>query len=493
MGRNYCRQLTAADLFGNGLDGCLERSARASPIGTWSFSQALDGCLPRLDRDTSTASDGSCTMTGHPPSSRTASPHVVIVGAGFAGLAAAKALAGSMVQVTLIDQNNYHLFVPLLYQVATAALSPADIAEPIRHILAPYPNISVIMGRVAEVDMEAKTVRLADEGGITYDRLVIATGSTSAYFGHDEWAPHAPSLKSIEEARAIRSRVLQSFELAERATDPARRERLMTTVVVGGGPTGVEMAGSIAELARYALARDFRHIDPATARVILVEAGPRLLAAFPDTLASYAKRSLERLGITVMTGQAVQNIHANGVVIAGTLIPAGTVIWGAGVRASPAASWLGFTADRGGRIPVAADLSVMGIPDVYALGDTALCLDAAGEPLPGLAQVAQQQGTHLGRALRENLTRGTALPPFVFRNRGNAAIVGRHAAIFDFGRGRRLKGFAAWLLWAAVHVVLLVDFAQRVRVSLQWLWRYLTYRRGARLITMPPQQPQTRP
>ena len=420
-------------------------------------------------------------------SARTGLPHVVIIGAGFGGLATAKALAGSEIPVTLIDSNNYHLFVPLLYQVATAALSPADIAEPIRHILAPYSNVRVMMGRVAGVDTAEKRVRLTDGEAITYDRLVIATGSTSTYFGHDDWASYAPSLKSIEEARAIRTSVLQSFELAERAQDPVEQERLMTIVVVGGGPTGVEMAGSIAELARHALARDFRHIDPATARVILVEAGPRLLAAFPETLASYARRSLERLGVTIMAGKAVERIDATGVTIAGTLIPAATMIWGAGVRASAAASWLGLTADRSGRIPVAGDLSVVGRTDIYALGDTALCLDDAGRPLPGLAQVAQQQGTHLGRALRANLTRETALPPFVFHNRGNAAIVGRHSAIFDFGRGWRLRGFAAWLLWAAVHVVLLVDFAQRVRVSLQWLWRYLTYRRGARLITTPPQ------
>ena len=417
------------------------------------------------------------------PPTRAASSHVVIVGAGFGGLATAKALAGSDVPVTLIDSNNYHLFVPLLYQVATAALSPGDIAEPIRHILASSPNIRVIMGRVAGIDTDSKQVRLADGDAIAYDRLVIATGSASSYFGHDEWAPHAPSLKSIEEARAIRTRLLQAFELAERDKDAAERERLMTIVVVGGGPTGVEMAGSIAELARHALARDFRQIDPARARIILVEAGPRLLAAFPEALAAYAHRSLERLGVTVMTGSTVEAIDARGVTMAGRLIPAATVIWGAGVRASAAASWLGIAADRGGRVPVAADLSVTGVADVYALGDTALCLDEAGRPLPGLAQVAQQQGTHLGEALRENLTRGIVLPPFVFRNRGNAAIVGRHAAIFDFGHGRRLKGFAAWLLWATVHVVLLVDFAQRARVSLQWLWRYLTYRRGARLIT----------
>ena len=417
-------------------------------------------------------------------------PRIVIVGAGFGGLAVAKALAGADLPVTLIDQNNYHLFVPLLYQVATAALSPANIAEPIRHILSEAPNVGVVMGQVAGVDTDARAVRLADGSTIPYERLVIATGSTSTYFGHDDWAPHAPSLKSIEEARAIRTRVLQAFERAERATDPAERARLMTIVVVGGGPTGVEMAGSIAELAHHALARDFRHIDPTTAQVVLVEAGPRLLTAFPEALAAYARGSLERLGVRVRTGEAVEAIDATGVTLGGAVLPAATVIWGAGVRASPAAEWLGLAPDRSGRIPVAPDLSVIGRPGIYALGDTALCRDAAGEPLPGLAQVAQQQGTHLGRALRAALTgpaAGTSpLPPFVFRNRGNAAIVGRHAAIFDFGRGRRLRGFPAWLLWAAVHVVLLVDFAQRARVCLQWLWRYLTYRRGARLITAPP-------
>ncbi|WP_298955033.1 NAD(P)/FAD-dependent oxidoreductase [uncultured Methylobacterium sp.] len=419
------------------------------------------------------------------PDTRSA-PRVVIVGAGFAGLAAAKALAGSALRVTVIDHNNYHLFVPLLYQVATAALSPADIAEPVRHILAGHPNVEVILGTVEGVDPAARQVRLRDGESVGYDRLILATGSTSTYFGHDDWAPHAPALKSIEEAREIRTRVLSAFERAERARDPAERERLMTVVVVGGGPTGVEMAGSIAELARHALARDFRHIDPTRARVILVEAGPRLLAAFPDDLAAYAGRSLERLGVDIRLGQAVESIDESGVTLAGRRIPAATVVWGAGVTASPAAAWLGLATDRSGRIPVEADLSVTGFPDVYALGDTALCRDAEGRPLPGLAQVAQQQGTHLGRALRDTLARGTPVPPFRFRNRGNAAIVGRHAAVFDFGPGRRLRGFAAWLLWAAVHVVLLVDFAQRARVSLQWLWRYLTYRRGARLITVPP-------
>ncbi|MDQ0522623.1 NAD(P)/FAD-dependent oxidoreductase [Methylobacterium gregans] len=427
--------------------------------------------------------------TASPPRSgrpETGLPRVVILGAGFAGLAAAQALAGARVAVTLIDVNNYHLFVPLLYQVATAALSPADIAEPIRHIVAASENIEVVLGEVSGVDPEAREVRLADGTAIPYDRLVVATGSTTSYFGHDAWADHAPSLKSIEEARAIRTRVLQGFELAERAADPAERDRLMTIVVVGGGPTGVEMAGSLAELARHALARDFRHIDPTTARVLLVEAGPRLLAAFPEDLAAYARRSLERLGVSILTNRAVETIDADGVVIGGERIPAATVVWGAGVRASPAAAWLRVATDRSGRIPVEPDLSVTGLPDIYALGDTALCRDERGEPLPGLAQVAQQQGTHLGQALRANLEQGRPMPPFRFRNRGNAAIVGRHAAVFDFGPRRHLRGSPAWLLWAAVHVVLLVDFSQRARVSLQWLWRYVTYRRGARLITAPP-------
>lgn len=359
-------------------------------------------------------------MSQEQSSSGAVTARVVIVGAGFGGLATAKALAGSEVAVTLIDQHNYHLFVPLLYQVATAALSPADIAEPIRHILSGAANVNVVMGRVTGIDQEARQVLLADGSGIAYDRLVIATGSTSTYFGHDAWAPYAPSLKSLEEARTIRTRVLQAFERAERTQDPAERARLMTIVVVGGGPTGVEMAGSIAELAHHALARDFRHIDPTTARVILVEAGPRLLTAFPEALAAYALGSLERLGVSVMTGQAVQDIDAEGVTLAGRVVPAATVIWGAGVRASPAAGWLGVTPDRNGRIPVEPDLSVTGCPDVFALGDTALIRDAAGEPLPGLAQVAQQQGSHLGRALREALTQGKPLPPFTFRNRGNA-------------------------------------------------------------------------
>ncbi|WP_322963682.1 NAD(P)/FAD-dependent oxidoreductase [Sphingomonas fuzhouensis] len=410
-------------------------------------------------------------------------PHVVIVGAGFGGLAVAQQLARAPVRVTVVDRNNYHLFVPLLYQVATAALSPADVAEPIRHVLGRYPNIRVMLGEVERVDTDARQVALATGETLTYDRLVVATGSTSSYFGHDEWRAFAPACKSIEEARVIRSRVLGAFEEAER-DGAADREALMTFVIVGGGPTGVELAGSVAELARYALASDFRRIRPEAARIILIEGGSRILSAFPDELASYAERALGRLGVQVMTNMPVESITAEGLTAGGRFIPARTVLWGAGVAPTGAAKLLGVTPGQGGRVPVRSDLSVEGLENVYALGDVAACLDEHGKPLPGLAQVAQQQGQYLGKLLREQLTRGIAPMPFRFHNRGNAAIIGRHAAIFDFGR-YRMKGYPAWMLWAIVHVVLLVNFAQRIRVSLQWLWRYLTYRRGARIITTP--------
>ena len=410
-------------------------------------------------------------------------PHVVIVGAGFGGLAAAQQLGNAPVRVTVIDRNNYHLFVPLLYQVATAALSPADVAEPIRHVLGRYPNIRVVLGEVTGVDTGARQVALSTGETLSYDRLVMATGSTSSYFGHDEWRSVAPACKSIEEARAIRSRILSAFEEAER-DGAADREALMTFVLVGGGPTGVELAGSIAELARHALTSDFRRIRPETAKIILIEGGPRILSAFPDALAGYAQRALGRLGVRVMTDMPVESITADGLTAGGRFIPARTILWGAGVAPTGAARLLGIEPGPGGRVPVGADLRVTGLENVYSLGDVAACMDEDGRPLPGLAQVAQQQGNYLGKALRSELTRGRSSAPFRFHNRGNAAIIGRHAAIFDFGRFR-MKGYPAWMLWAIVHVVLLVNFAQRIRVSLQWLWRYLTYRRGARIITTP--------
>jgi NADH dehydrogenase len=406
---------------------------------------------------------------------------VVIVGAGFGGLACARALGGKPVQVTIVDRRNYHLFVPLLYQVATAALSPADIARPIRRILGRYDNIEVVLGELAGADVAAHEIRLADGRTLAYDKLVVATGSDYSYFGHPEWAALAPGPRTLEDARRIRVRLLTAFERAEASHDAAEQDALMTIVIVGGGPTGVEMAGAVAELTRHALARDFHRIDPRRARIILVEAGPRLLSGFPQKLSDYAKTALERLGVTAVLNEAVQAIDAGGVMVAGRRIEARTVIWGAGIRASPAAGWLGVTLDRAGRLPLNPDLSVQGAADVYALGDMAHAPDENGTALPALAQVAAQQGAHLGKALAVHLADGRPIPPFRFRNRGNTAIVGRHAAVFDFGWAQ-LKGRFAWFLWALIHVYLLVGFDNRLRVTLQWLWAYITYERGARLI-----------
>jgi NADH dehydrogenase len=412
-------------------------------------------------------------------------PRVVIVGAGFAGLAAAQALAARRVPVTVIDRRNHHLFVPLLYQVATAALSPADIAQPIRRILRHARSAEVVLGEVTGIDEPSRRVLMADGTALAFDRLVLATGSRPGYFGHDAWASLAPGLKQVEDALAIRTRLLLAFERAETCDDADERRRLMTIIVVGGGPTGVELAGAVAELARYALSRDFRHIDPKTARILLVEAGPRLLAAFPEPLARFARHTLERLGVSVLLNTPVEDIRPDGATLAGQPVAAGLVIWGAGIAANPAGRWLNAPTDRMGRIAVAPDLSVPGHPGIFALGDIASLAGSDGRPLPALAQVAQQQGRHLGRTLAANLLHGTALPPFRFRNRGNTAVIGRHAAVFDFGRWQ-LKGWFAWVLWAIVHVYLLVGFEQRVLVTVQWLWRYLTYERGARLITADP-------
>ena len=346
-------------------------------------------------------------MTAPPPppdlsSTRALSPppRAVIIGAGFAGLACAQALGGSRAEVTVVDRRNYHLFVPLLYQVATAALSPADIAHPVRRILSRYPNIEVLMGDVVEIDTEGLAVTLAAGRRLPFDRLVIAAGSEYAYFGHDDWAEFAPGLKTVEDAQEIRSRLLEAFEQAEISTDPQRQAALITTIIVGGGPTGVEMAGAVAELARFTLARDFRNVEPKAARVILVEVGPRLLAGFPEGLAAYARDRLEKLGVTVWTGRAVERIDESGAVIGGERIAAGTVVWAAGVKASRLAEQLPAPRDRLGRITVAPDLSVPGHSGIYAIGDIAHLSGADGEPLPGLAQVANQQGWHLGRPAR---------------------------------------------------------------------------------------------
>jgi len=409
---------------------------------------------------------------------------VVVIGAGFAGVEVAKGLGAAGVPVTLVDKQNYHLFQPLLYQVATAALSPADIAEPVRRMLRRHPSVDVVLGEASGIDVGAQRVTLGDGKVLTYDRLVLATGATHAYFGHDDWARFAPSLKSIADARAIRSRLLTAFEEAEMIDDPAARRRLMTFVVIGGGPTGVELAGAIAELARYTLTKDFHRVGSKEVNVLLLEAGPRILTVFPEKLADYAVRKLAALGVTVRVNGAVGAITKDGVQVGDEIIPASVAIWAAGVKASPLGALLGVATDKAGRVMVNRDLSVPGLANVYVLGDTALVRDASGNQLAGLAQVAKQEGQYLGRALAKSIREGKASPDFVFRNRGNAAIVGRHSAIFDFGWSR-LSGPLAWFLWAFIHIYLLTGFEHRLLVAIQWLWRYLSYDHGARLIVEP--------
>jgi NADH dehydrogenase len=408
-------------------------------------------------------------------------PRVVIVGAGFGGLAAATGLKGAPVEVTVIDRHNYHLFQPLLYQVATAALSPADIAQPIRAILGRQRNAEVLLGRVTGVDTAAREVVLG-ERRIPYDQLVIATGARHAYFGHDEWEPFAPGLKEIDDATDIRRRILLAFEQAEVAGDPARRARLLTFVVVGGGPTGVELAGAIAELARQTIAADFRHIDPRQARVLLVEAGPRLLPALPEPLSAFARRALERLGVEVRLATMVTGVDEDGVTMGAERLPAATVLWAAGVAASPAARWLGAGHDRAGRVEVEADLTLPGHPEIFVIGDTALATDTKGEPLPGIAPAAKQAGAYVAKVIRARARGRRAPGPFRYRHLANLATIGRKAAVADFGR-IRLKGRIAWWLWGIAHIYFLIGFRNRLAVALDWFWSYLTFQRGARLIT----------
>ena len=407
-------------------------------------------------------------------------PRVVIVGAGFGGLAVARGLANAQVEVTVIDRHNYHLFQPLLYQVATAGLSPADIAAPIRGILRQQRNTTVLLGRVTGVDTGAREV-LIDERRVPYDYLVLATGARHAYFGRDDWEPFAPGLKKIEDATAIRRRILEAFELAEGEPDPAKRGQLLNFVVVGGGPTGVEMAGAIAELAKKALASDFRNIDPRAARVILVEAGPRVLATFPEKSSQAALRSLEKLGVEVLLGNPVSHCNEEGVVVAGERINAQTVIWAAGVIASPAAKWLDAKKDRVGRVMVEPDLSVPGHPEVFVIGDAALALDVQGEPLPGNAAAAKQQGRYIARLIRNRVNGAADSPAFRYRDFGHLATIGRKAAVADLGK-IQLSGWIAWVLWSMAHIYFLIGARNRVTVLSTWIWAYITFQPGSRLI-----------
>ncbi len=421
-------------------------------------------------------------------------PRVVIVGAGFGGLEAARALARADADVTVIDRRNYHLFQPLLYQVATAALSPAEIAWPIRGLLSQQRNARVVMCRVTGIDREDRAVLTDDGRRFAYDYLVLATGARHAYFGREDWAGVAPGLKKVDDATGIRARVLTAFERAETCDDPAERDRLLTFVVVGAGPTGVEMAGAIAELARRALARDFRHIDPKATRTVLVEAGPRVLPAFDPRLSEKAKAQLERLGVEVRLRSPVTECSAEGVCVGGEAIGARTIVWAAGVMASPAARWLGAPADRAGRLLVAPDLSVPGHPGVYAIGDTVSLPGADGRPVPGVAPAAEQMGRHAGRAIAARIAaRYRGAQAFRYRDEGSIATIGRGAAVAEI-RGVRLSGFAAWMIWAVAHIWFLIGARNRVVVGLTWAWTYLTHRRGARLITGPaPAMTETAP
>lgn len=408
--------------------------------------------------------------------------HVVVVGAGFGGLELTRALAGAPVRITMIDKRNHHLFQPLLYQVATTSLATSEVAWPIRHLLRRRKDVTTLLGTVTGVDRAGKRVLLQDGSSVPYDTLVLATGARHAYFGHDEWEPFAPGLKTLEDATTIRRRILLAFEQAERETDPTRRQALLTFVIVGGGPTGVELAGTIVELAHDTLRGEFRNIDTRQARVVLIEAGDRILANFAPQLSDYARRALERLGVTVELGRPVTQLDADGVVFGDKQLPARTIIWAAGVAASPAAEWLGVAADRAGRVLVEPDLTVPGSPDIFVIGDTAHVLRPDGKPVPGVAPSAKQEGKHVAATIKARLAGDTATRPFQYHHAGDLATIGKRAAAIDFG-WVKLTGWLAWWLWGIAHIYFLIDFRNRLAVSLSWLWIYLTGQRSARLIT----------
>lgn len=416
-------------------------------------------------------------------------PQVVILGGGFSGLAAAKALRGAPASVLLLDRRNHHLFQPLLYQVATAGLSPAEIAEPIRRILRRQKNATVLLGEVTAIDPERRLVLLAD-GAVPYDHLIVATGVTHSYFGHEAWAPFAPGLKTLDEALEIRRRALLAFERAESEADAEKRRRWLTFVVIGGGPTGVEMAGAFAEIARNTLARDFRRIDPRTARVILVEAGPRILPAYPRDLSDDAARQLEALGVQVWTEAAVTGIGPEEVELGKDRLAAGTVVWAAGVQASPLARSLGAPLDRAGRVRVAPDLTVPGRPEIQVIGDLA-ALDHDGRPVPGVAPAAMQMGRHAAANV-ERALRGEPFLAFRYRDKGSLATIGRSRAVAVIA-GLKLRGFVAWMAWLLIHIFFLIGFRNRFVVLFTWAWAYVTHQRSARLILERRELPPTNP
>ena len=407
--------------------------------------------------------------------------HVVIVGAGFGGLETVFGLAGTAVKITLIDRRNHHLFQPLLYQVATASLATSEIAWPVRYLLRDRHEVTTLFANVNGVDAEGKRVLLEDGDTLSYDTLVLATGARHAYFGHDEWEPFAPGLKTLEDATTLRRRILVAFERAERETDPERRAALLTFVIIGAGPTGVELAGTIADLARDTLPQDFRNIDTSKARVVLIEAGSRVLAGFPDDLSAYAQASLESIGVEVALGKPVTECTADGVVYGGSRLEARTIIWAAGVRASRAAEWLGAPADRAHRVQVLPDLTVPGHPDVFAVGDTATIADASGNPVPGIAPAAKQQGRYVAALIKARLDGGT-LPPFRYKHAGSLAQIGKRKAVIDFG-WIKLRGNLAWWIWGIAHIYFLIGLRNRLSVALSWMWVHARNQRAARLIT----------
>ncbi|WP_282273143.1 NAD(P)/FAD-dependent oxidoreductase [Stenotrophomonas sp. PS02298] len=408
-------------------------------------------------------------------------PHLVVIGGGFAGLWTSRALADAPLRITLVDRRNHHLFQPLLYQVATAGLSSPDIAAPLRHILGRQRNIEVRLGEVVSIDKHAKHVQLGDGSQIAYDMLLVASGATHAYFGHDEWAADAPGLKTLDDALYLRRKLLLAFERAEAEPDPARRAAWLSFAIVGGGPTGVELAGTLAEIARHTLKNEFRHINPADAKVRLVEAGPRVLSSFPEVLSLKARRQLEKLGVEVLTGTAVSHIDGQGFQLGDTHVPARTVVWAAGVAASPLARTLDVPLDRAGRVQVEPDLTVPGHPEIFAGGDLVALMQANGRPVPGVAPAAKQMGKYVAQVIRARLDGKPAPAPFRYNDQGNLATIGRMAAIVHVGK-LQLSGLLAWWFWLAAHVFFLIGFRNRLVVLLNWAVAYWSYQRSARII-----------